>query len=129
MIGGQHQQQRIVAVGGRLQSRHGHRRGGVAAERLEDHRLGGPADLAQLFGDHEAMGIVAHHQRRPHAGQPVQAQHRLLQHGLLADQRQQLLRVEFTGQRPQPGAGTAGQDNRNDLLCRCHGYSLKARYA
>jgi hypothetical protein len=75
-------------------NRHG--RGRVSANRLEDDRAGFLAGLTQLFGGHETMGLVADNQWRMPIGQSIQAQCGILQHGMLTDQRQQLLRVKFT---------------------------------
>ncbi len=55
---------------------------------------------------HTTMGGVA----PVDAGQP---RGRVLQHGLLAGERQQLLRIHFARQRPEPGAGAARQNHRN----------------
>ena len=62
------------------------------------------AEQANLFGNDEAMLFIANDQRFKKSGNPVNTSHRRLQHGLLADQRQQLLGIFFTRDRPQAGA-------------------------
>ncbi|MCY1294388.1 hypothetical protein D9M70_436800 [compost metagenome] len=100
MVGGQHQQQVVAPLGEHLQRRQGHRRRGVAPERLEQQRLGGDADGRQLLVDDEAVLLVAHHDGLLHALER-QALQGLLEQRLLADQGEELLGIELARQRPQ----------------------------
>ena len=59
----QHQQQGIFPMGGGLQRCYRHRRSGIAADRLQQDRLGLHADLAQLLGHDEAVVFIADQQR------------------------------------------------------------------
>jgi hypothetical protein len=122
LVGGRDDQHRIGAVGVRGQRGQGQGRRGVAAGRLEQQGGLRVADLAQLLEQHEAVLLVADHQRRTDrdavAGQRRQAQHRLLEQRAGAGQRQELLRVQRPAERPKPGAGAAGEDDGND---RWHG--------
>ena len=102
VIGRHDDQHRIRIAAGRPQGRQRQRRRGIASERLENDR--GPlAEQANLFGNDEAMLFIANDQRLKKSGNPVNTSHRRLQHGLLADQRQQLLGIFFTRDRPQAG--------------------------
>src|SRR5262249_39395332 len=58
----------------------------------------------------EAVLLVAHHDRRA-----VDAQRRLLQERAVAEQAQQRLGMILPRQRPEPGAGTAGEDDGLDI--------------
>ncbi len=67
VVGGQHQQHRVGALPGCTQScvgGKGDRRSGVPAHRLEHDGGRRDAPLPELLGDHEAVGLVAHHDRR-----------------------------------------------------------------
>ena len=111
VVGRQHQHQRFridaleVVGGGR------HRRSGVAADRLEQDAERRDANLAQLLGHHETVVVTADHQGRHHSRPAGHALRGLLQHGLVGDQRQELLGQYRTRQRPQAGAGAAGEDD------------------
>ncbi len=114
MIRGEQQQQRLGVALGQAQRGGAGRRSGVAADRLEQHRPGCHRDLAQLFGDDEPVLFVGDDERRREALRIGDPPHRLLQQTLAAEQAQELLRVERTRHRPQPGARTAGQNDRVD---------------
>ena len=58
----QHQQQRVVAVGGGLQRRQRDGRGGVAPHRLQQNRIRFNSDLAHLLSHDEAVAFVADQQ-------------------------------------------------------------------
>ena len=64
VVGRQHQHHRLRILGQQVARRGRHRRGGVAADRLEQDALRRDADFAHLFGDHETVLVAAHHQRR-----------------------------------------------------------------
>ena len=64
-------------------------------------------NLAQLLGDDEAMFFVGDEERRGKPPVIRNPPHGLLQQAVPAEQRQQLLRIERAGHRPQPGARTA----------------------
>jgi len=59
VVGGEHQQQRIVAAGGNLQGGDGHGGCGIAAHRLQQDAGRLHADLAHLLGHDEAVVLVA----------------------------------------------------------------------
>ena len=63
MVCREHQQQGIIPLGRGLQRCNRHRRGGIAANRLQQDRLGLHADLAQLLGHDEAVVFIADQQR------------------------------------------------------------------
>ena len=124
--------------GVRILFRHQHRgrgdcRGAVAADRFQhDARIfytGG----AQLLGDQEAMLLVADNnwRRETRVGG---AQSGFLHHRPVRHQRPELLGEAFPRDRPQPCAGTAGQDNGNDSrfvhgLLHMHSLSCPSRWA
>ena len=112
MIGGQHQHQRVGIIARQHQRGHGNRRRGVAAHRLQHDgaRLG--ADLAHLLGDHEAVLVVAHHQRCGHFRHVCQAADSVLQQAMVAGERQQLLGQGRARQGPQAGARATGKNHR-----------------
>jgi hypothetical protein len=111
----QHQQHGIViAAREAAQRRQRHRRCGVAPGRLEQDLGVVYTGSAQLLGHQETVFLVAHHQRRRQLAKALEAQHGLLQQAVLAGQWQELLRVQLARQRPQAGAGAAGQDDGDD---------------
>jgi hypothetical protein len=103
-----HDQQQGVGFG--QQGGHGHGGGGVAAHGLDDDGARFQADFAQLLGHDEAVFLIAHHH-----GPAGNARGGVLQQGGVRSQRQQLLGAQFPRQRPQTGAGAAGQDDGDDL--------------
>ena len=86
-------------VAGRVRDcRHGsdrHRRRGVASNRFEENTLCLRTELEQLFGDEEAMTLVAHHQWGADIRHVGEARERLLQHRAFADERQELFGIEL----------------------------------
>src|SRR5471030_3204104 len=83
----------------------------VAPHRFEQDTKRCNADFTQLLGDHEAVFIAADHQGLHQARPAGQALRRVLQHGHVAYDGQQLLRQDRARQRPQTGAGTTRQDD------------------
>ena len=61
----QHKEQGIFPMGGGLQRCYRYRRGGIAANRLQQDRLRLHADLAQLLGHDEAVVFIADQQGCP----------------------------------------------------------------
>jgi len=59
------------------------------------------------------MFLVGDDNRRL-AGDGSNALPRGLQHGVVADERQELLRIHLARQRPETGAGAAGEDHGNN---------------
>ena len=126
MVGGQHEQQgarvsgiRGVARRGSRRQRHmsgqGDGRGGVAPDGLQHDPRALHARLTQLLGHHEAVGLVADHDRGQNPRQTRRAGHGRLQHGLLTPgQGKELLGEMLTGERPEARARTPGQDDRDD---------------
>jgi len=93
MIGRQHQEQWIFALGGGSQRRNGDRRRGIATDRFEQNAAF-QADLAQLFGHDKAVVFVAYHQRCGQRRYAIQPRQRFLQHALIRDQWQKLLGIK-----------------------------------
>ena len=112
MVGGQDQQQ---AVGSGHHRRRRHRRGRIAGQWLEHDRLGLAAQGAELLGDQKTMLVVADEQRGAEQRRVGDALHGFLQQAFLPDQGHQLLRIGGAGERPEPRAGTAGQDDGTDV--------------
>ena len=79
MVGGQHQQQRVISTGGGLKGSDGHRRSGIAAHGLQQNGARLDADLAHLFSHDEAVIVVADHQGIRQALQALQSLLGLLQ--------------------------------------------------
>ena len=98
MVGGQHEAGGAggAALGHQRADRHG--RGAVAALGLQ-HDVGGDADGGELFGADEAEIVVGDDDRpgKAVAGDPA-------------------------GDRPEPGSGAAGHDDRQDLIALFHGF-------
>ncbi len=111
MIGGRHHQNRVGLEAQRLKSRQRNRRGGVAADRLEQDGARGQPCGPQLLGHREAVSLVAHDDGGAGALDAGEARSRFLQHGLPAGERQQLFRIQLPRQRPQACARAAGQDH------------------
>jgi len=65
--------------------------------------------LAKLFGEDETVRFIANQQRWREAGSR-KSPRRILHHGLVANQPQQLLGIGSAGEWPQPRARTAAQD-------------------
>ena len=84
MIGCQHQQQRVIAVGRRLQCGHRHRRCGVAPHRLQQDRFRLHADLPHLLCHDEAVVFVADQQGSRQGLEPGEPLLRLLQQRCVA---------------------------------------------
>jgi hypothetical protein len=103
-----HRQDHGIGVGFAGQQR-GNRNGGssVPSERLEHNGWMRDADGAQLLTDRETMFGVGNHHRIGKQRAIVDPQRRLLQQGVLAEQREQLLGIGFAGKRPQPRTGAA----------------------
>ena len=126
MVGGQDEQQRTRVGGIRGVARRGSRRqrhmsgqrdgrGGVTPDGLQHDPCALHARLTQLLGHHEAVGLVADHDRGRHPRQTRRAGHGRLQHGLAAPrEREELLGEVLTGERPEARARTPGQDDRDD---------------
>ncbi len=136
VVGRQHQQQRVIAICQGLQRGDRDGRSGIAAYRLEDQCLRQHLALAQLLGSHEAVLLVGDHDRC-RAGDGSNPLPGGLQHGVIADQRQELLRIGLARQRPQPRARAAGQNDGDNwghakyvllsdwLACRQSGRSAR----
>lgn len=116
VVGRHHQQDRIALLH-RNQRGQSERRRGVASHRLEYDLWRTYADLAELFGDDEAILLVGDDQRTRvdlAAGEVLQAQRGLLQQRALAGKGEELLGIALARRRPQSGAGAAGEDHALD---------------
>ncbi len=82
----------------------------IAPHGLEHDRLRLDAHLAQLLRDQEAVRLVADH-HRPRPQQALEPQRGLLDHGALARERQELLRIELAREGPKARAGAAGKND------------------
>src|SRR2546430_17046041 len=69
-------------------------------------------ELTQLLCDQEAMRLVAHDHGRGRP-KPLETQHGLLQQGVGPGQRQQLLGIELTRQRPRSEERRVGKEGRS----------------
>jgi len=86
---------------------------------LEDDGRGLSGEHPELLGHQKSVGFVADHDRLhdadPESGvlrlQAVQAAHRVLQHGVLARQRQELFGEGLAREGPEAGSGTAREDH------------------
>ena len=87
--------------------------GAVAAGRFQQNTRAFDMRRTQLLRRHEAMRLVAHHDGRREVG-PLRPQRGGRQHGLAAGQRPELLRIGLARERPEPAAGAAGEDDRDD---------------
>ena len=115
MVGGQHPQDRVRVVFRDQNRRRRDRRRAVASNRLQ-HDAGIPdAHGAELFGDQEPVLLVAHDYRRGEAV-AMCPQRRLLQQGAVGHEWPELLGEALARDRPQPGAGAAGQDDGDDAV-------------
>ena len=115
MIGGERHQHRIAVA---LRAKRGagrDRRTGIAAHRLEQD-VGLDADLGELFLDDETILRVGDDDRPPEHRGIRHPQHRFLEGRARAEQRQELLRPAFARGRPQPRAGAAAHDERNNAV-------------
>ncbi len=100
VIGGRHHQNRLGIDRQRLKGGQRDRRGGVAANRLEQNRARVQPQGPQLLGHREAVRLVAHDDGVARALDAGEAHGRFLQHGLPAGEGQQLFRVQLPRQRP-----------------------------
>ena len=110
-----HEEDRIAAVPcGELR---GQRKcgSGVASDRLEDDAGTIVTRRAQLLRDHETVRAIANDDGRRDTlstcVEAVEAADGFLQHGVQAGERKELFGLVFAGERPQTGAGAAGQDD------------------
>ncbi len=109
------QQQRIRIVRRRFERSQGNGRRRVAPLGLENNRRA-HFDAIELLGHRKTVILVADDQAAiTRVLEAAHAQRGRLQHGLLAGQRQQLLRVHRPRRRPQARAGAAGQDNWKNI--------------
>src|SRR5471032_1518789 len=111
VVGRQHQHHGVGVDGLDEVGGGGDGRRRVAPHRFEQDAKRCDADFTQLLGDHEAVFIAADHQGLHQARPAGQALRRVLQHGHVAYDGQQLLRQDRARQRPQTGAGTTRQDD------------------
>ena len=110
MVSRQHQQHRVLTVLAGLQGRQGNGRSRIATYRLQQNAGVLHIQLAQLLCGKETMLFIADQLWR-RSSQPAQSQDSGLQHRHLGiGQRQELLWVELTRQRPQARACTASND-------------------
>ncbi len=119
MVRRHHRQHRIAPLGAGVERGQGEGGRRVAPDRFEDDGLRRLPRQAQLLGDDEAVFLVRNDDRRQFveaifARFGVPAQHRVLQHRMLAAQGEQLLRMLLARQRPQARAGAAGKNDGLD---------------
>ena len=89
------------------------RRRGVAPHRFGQHlRL---RQLRKLLQDRGTKIVVGDDPKSFRRSQRQQSRHRLLNHGLLAVERQQLLGAFFPAQRPEARAPAAGKNHRIEV--------------
>ena len=68
--------------------------------------------LRRLLGNQGQVALLGHDQRVVGRYQRLDPPQRALEKALLTDQRQEGLGAVPTAERPEPGTGSAGQDNR-----------------
>ena len=112
VIGGKNQHGRLRVIGQQVQRRNGDRRRGIARHRFQQDATMRHPDLLELLTDHETMVLAANGDRRLHIRQRVRAQHGLLVQRTITDQRQELLGLVLSRQRPQPGPAAAAENDR-----------------
>jgi hypothetical protein len=100
VVGRQQEKQGVRVLFGDDQCRDGRGGGRVAADRLQRDGERRHCDLTQLFGNDEAMLVIADHQRSFET-LTDDAAYRVLQHGPLTNQREKLLWVAFPRNRPE----------------------------
>ena len=79
---------------------------------------------AELLGDQEAVLLVADDDRRRRSRSPRARSAVSCEHRAVGDQRPELLGEALARHRPEPGAGAAGEDDRDDGGCRSCARSL-----
>ena len=99
----QHHQNRII-MGQGLMGAEGNGRRGIATLWLQDNGPWGRIDCPQLLCHQKSVFLVADQDRFFGLSDSLEAQYRVLQQGSVVNQRQQLLGVQFTRQRPQAGS-------------------------
>ena len=125
VVGGEQPQHGVGIVFRDQDGGGGDRRGAVAAHRLQQDARGGDAGGAELLGDQETVLLVAYDDRRGEAV-ATGAQRGLLEQGVVGDQRPELLGEALAGDRPEAGAGTPGEDDRDDGgIAHARGVCLK----
>ena len=124
MVGGQHEQDRIIARPLRPQRGSGERGCGIPGQRLEQHGRIGHRNVIELIAHDEAVLFVTHHDRRSEPGvtagrdsfegQRAHPLRRLLEQRALTEGAQQLLGIPLARQGPEPGTGSSREDHRNN---------------
>ena len=125
-VSGHHPQHRVRVLLGHQAGGGGDRRGGVAADRLQHDapRFQWPVDprcrqaipAARICSAiRNRWLLVAHHYRWGETG-AAGAQRGLLDQRAIGQQRPELLGEALARHRPQPCAGPAGQDDRDDAV-------------
>jgi len=115
VIGGKRDDDGTIIARQRVAGAGGDRRTGIAPRRLEQN-VGFGADGRKLFGDQEPVLAVGHNDRPSKQRRVGDPAHGLLERRQRTEQRQELLRPVFARGRPQPRAGAAAHDQRNDRL-------------
>ncbi len=91
---------------------------GITANRLGQDLFG--IEIWQLPQDGGAKVIIGDNPLALGRSQGHEAGNSLLDHGLLAVEREQLLGAAFAAERPETGAASAGEDNRIEVRVRLH---------
>ena len=113
VVGGEEQEDRVRIVARDPLGGSGNRGGGVARLRLEQEPSG-HAGLGQSRREHVAMVAIGDDQRRPEQARLGDAMKRRGEGGDAANEGQERLRPRLAGERPEPCAGAAAHDDRND---------------
>ena len=120
MIGRQNQQGQIgiTAHPADILHRPGDGRCCIAANRFKQNGVLLPEfQLVYLALGDEAVILADHDNRRQSSFYGANSSDGVLQQRRLVDEAEQLLGIDFTGQRPEPGSRSSGQDHRLDC---CH---------
>ena len=108
----------ILLAGEKCRNRDGRR--GVSPKGLEHDGRVRYSHRAQLLADDKAMFRIRNHHGIGEQQGIADPQRSLLQQRLFAEQRKQLLRIGFAGQRPEPRSCAARQQNGNYASARVH---------
>ena len=109
MVGGKQTEHRIGIVTKQKKCRQANGGRGVASDRLGDDLL--RRKLRKLAQDGGAQVVIGDDPETARRGHGREARDRLLDHGLLAIEREQLLGAPLAAQRPEARASAAGEND------------------
>ena len=122
VVGGQRYQQSIFVALGRKCSARGNSGAGIPPHRFKQDVGLGP-NRRQLLGHEKAVLIIGHDDRPTEEGRIRHPPDGILERRMRTKQRQELLGTSFARGRPQPRAGAAAHDQRDDRWSQFRSYS------